>query len=83
MEEAIVGIYEHYSGKRYEVLGVARFSEDPRQEFVVYKALYPSRLDPQGIELPIGSLWIRPKSMFLETITDQAGNLIRRFRKVQ
>lgn len=81
--ESLIGIYEHYSGKRYEVIGVARFSEDPTQEFVVYKALYPSILETGAIELPVGSLWIRPKSMFLETITDQAGNRIRRFKKIQ
>lgn len=81
--ESILGIYEHYSGKRYEVVGVARHSEDPNLEFVVYKALYQSMLEPQAIELPVGSLWVRPKSMFFETITDKTGNRVKRFKKIQ
>jgi hypothetical protein len=33
------GVYRHYKGQRYEVLGVARHSET-EEEFVVYRALY-------------------------------------------
>ncbi len=80
--EITLGIYEHYKGSRYEVLGVARYSENPHEEFVVYKMLYESRLEPEGTILPIGTLWIRPKKMFLETIIDAKGNEIKRFRKI-
>lgn len=76
------GIYEHKSGKRYEVLGVARFSENPHQQFVVYKSLYESRLEPEGTILPIGSLWVRPLEMFVELVQDASGNLVPRFRKI-
>lgn len=48
------GIYEHYKGNKYEVLGVCVHSET-LEELVVYKALYGERLT-----------WVRPLSMFLE-----------------
>lgn len=51
------GRYRHFKGKEYEVLGVARHSED-LTEFVVYRALYGD-----------GGLWIRPCEMFVEQIT--------------
>ncbi|MBP7189695.1 MAG: DUF1653 domain-containing protein [Rickettsiaceae bacterium] len=51
-----LGIYEHYSGKRYQVIGVARNSET-HQEFVVYQTLY----DDFG-------LWLRPVEIFSETL---------------
>ena len=76
------GVYEHYRGGRYEVLGVARFSEDPHQEFVVYKALYQSVLEPEGTIIPAGTLWVRPKAMFLETVADANGKQIPRFKKI-
>jgi hypothetical protein len=51
------GRYRHYKkGHEYEVLGTARHSET-EEEFVVYRALYGE----QG-------LWIRPTTMFLETV---------------
>ncbi|MCG2685898.1 DUF1653 domain-containing protein [Candidatus Parcubacteria bacterium] len=50
------GIYEHYKGKRYEVLGVALHSES-LEELVVYRALYGE-----------GLTWVRPLKMFLEEI---------------
>jgi len=51
------GRYRHYKGHDYEVLGVARHSET-EEEFVVYRMLYGN-----------GGLWVRPKAMFLETVT--------------
>ena len=51
------GRYRHYKGHEYEVLGVARHSET-EEEFIVYRALYGE-----------GGLWIRPATMFLETVT--------------
>lgn len=65
------GLYEHYKGKRYEVLGVARHSET-LEEVVVYQALY------QG-DFPEGSLWVRPLAMFSENIFVH-GVSVSRFR---
>jgi len=38
-----LGRYRHYKGHDYEVIGVARHSEDPDQQLVVYRALYDSK----------------------------------------
>lgn len=50
------GIYKHFKGGMYEVLYVAKYSEDPEQEFVVYKSLEK------------GTHWVRPLSMFIEEV---------------
>lgn len=60
------GRYRHYKGKDYEVIGVARHSET-EEELVVYRPLYGD----QG-------LWVRPLSMFRETV-DVAGETVPRF----
>ena len=46
--------YQHFKGHLCKVLGVAKHSEDPAREFVVY--------DHDG------QLWIRPLGMFLENV---------------
>ena len=50
------GIWRHFKGKEYDVLGVARHSET-QEELVVYRARYGTR-----------ELWVRPKAMFLESV---------------
>ncbi len=50
------GVYEHYKGMRYRVLGVARHSET-LEEMVVYRALYG-----------VGEVWVRPLKMFVEMV---------------
>ena len=57
MKSVRKGRYQHYKGKFYQVLGVARHSET-LEELVVYKALYAS-------EFGRNSLWVRPMKMFL------------------
>lgn len=68
------GIYEHYKGKRYEVVDVARHSETT-ELVVVYKALYRS-------EFPEGSLWVRPLGMFQEEVIVD-GKKVPRFRRIK
>ena len=65
------GIYEHYKGKRYEVIDVVRHSET-LEEMVLYKTLYKSELGP---------LWVRPKEMFLEAL-ELDGKTVDRFRLI-
>lgn len=52
-----LGRYRHFKGGEYEVIGIARHSET-REEMVVYRALYSE-----------GGLWVRPASMWEETVT--------------
>ncbi len=68
------GIYEHYKGKRYEVIGLARHSET-LEELVVYKALYEN-------EFGKDSLWVRPLTMFTENVKT-GGREIPRFKFIK
>lgn len=65
-----LGLYQHYKGKLYEVIGVAKHSET-LEDMVLYKALY------QG-DFPAGQLWVRPKNMFLEEV-EIDGEKVARF----
>ena len=51
-----IGRYRHYKGNEYEVIGIAKHSED-ETELVVYRPLYGER-----------GLWVRPLHMFIETV---------------
>ena len=66
MESIKPGRYRHFKGKEYEVLGVARHSET-QEELVVYRALYGDF-----------SLWVRPVSMWNETV-ERDGKTFCRF----
>ena len=74
MDEIQAGFYEHFKGKPYEVLGMARHSET-LEPMVVYKALYKG-------DFPEGSLWVRPLEMFKETVAVN-GLRVPRFRFVK
>ena len=64
------GIYEHFKGMRYEVLGVALHSET-QEPMVVYKPLYDSPSE----------YWVRPYGMFVEAV-ERDGKTFPRFMKV-
>lgn len=51
-----LGKYRHYKGKEYQVVAVAKHSET-QEELVVYHLLYGDF-----------SYWVRPLTMFTETI---------------
>jgi hypothetical protein len=74
MDEVKLGRYQHYKGRFYEVIGIAKHSES-LEELVVYKALYDSK------EFGNDALWVRPKAMFLEKV-EIGGKRIPRFRYV-
>ena len=67
------GIYRHYKGKLYEVVGTARHSET-LEKFVVYYALYKTRYGRK-------SLWARPEKMFRGSVF-VSGRKHRRFQYV-
>jgi hypothetical protein len=67
------GIYKHYKGNLYEVIGIAHHSET-LEELVVYKALYDTP------DFGYGAIWVRPLAMFNETIVVD-GREVNRFDK--
>ena len=56
MNKIQTGIYQHYKGPKYEVLGQAQHSET-EEYLVMYRALYGDY-----------GLWVRPISMFNEEV---------------
>lgn len=63
------GLYRHYKGGEYRVLGLARHSET-LEPVAVYRALYGE-----------GGLWVRPAAMWVETI-EIGGRRVPRFARV-
>ncbi|MEE3458715.1 MAG: DUF1653 domain-containing protein [Candidatus Faecousia sp.] len=60
------GLYRHFKGNYYQVIGTARHSET-MEELVVYRALYGER-----------GLWVRPASMWNELV-ERDGRTVKRF----
>ena len=60
------GKYRHFKGKEYEVLEIAYHSET-LEEMVVYRAEYGDK-----------GVWVRPKTMFLESV-EVNGQIVERF----
>ncbi len=50
------GVYRHFKGASYEVIGTARHSET-EDEYVIYRALHGD-----------GGLWVRPAAMWHERV---------------
>ncbi len=69
MEEIALGKYRHFKGNEYEVIGIARHSET-LEPMVVYRQLYGEH-----------GLWVRPASMWNETVV-RDGVTYRRFTKI-
>lgn len=63
------GIYEHFKGSRYEVIGVAHHTETD-EELVVYRALEGDT-----------DLKVRPLAMFCEDVSYPDGSVGPRFLK--
>ena len=69
LQETPIGLYRHYKGGQYEVIGTARHSET-LEPMTVYRALYGAH-----------GLWVRPAAMFSETI--EVDGMVRpRFEKI-
>ncbi len=76
MQELQPGLYRHYKGGYYQVIGVARHSEtdetdETDEQLVVYRCLYDNN-----------SLWVRPLAMFLETVLVDGRTAVPRFELV-
>lgn len=66
----IGGKYRHFKGKEYEVLHIAKHSED-LEPMVVYRALYGE-----------GEVWVRPLAMFADSVTRE-GKTMPRFVEIE
>jgi hypothetical protein len=56
MKTLPLGLYQHYKGNYYNVIGLGRHSEN-LEESVVYQALYGDY-----------GLWVRPLAVFLKPV---------------
>ena len=63
------GIYQHFKGNTYRVLGVAKHSES-LEELVVYQHIDGDK-----------EIWARPINMFLDEV-EKDGNKIPRFKYI-
>jgi hypothetical protein len=70
MAELKPGRYRHFKGGEYAVHGIATHSETGEQ-LVVYTPLYGA-----------GGMWVRPLSMFLETV-EHDGVAVPRFTCIE
>ena len=51
-----LGVYKHFKGNKYRVIGIANHSET-LEPMVIYQALYGEK-----------GLWVRPAAMWNETV---------------
>ena len=65
VEQIRPGRYLHYKGNEYEVIGIARHSED-ESPMVVYRKLYGDF-----------SMWVRPARMWNETVVRDGKTYVR------
>ena len=63
------GIYRHFKGNKYRLIGIANHSET-LEKYVVYQALYGE-----------GEMWIRPAAMWNEEI-ERDGKRFKRFEYI-
>ena len=64
-----LGLYQHYKGHLYQIIGVSRHTET-LEELVVYQSLYGNY-----------GLWVRLVSMFQESV-EQEKKMIPRFKYI-
>ena len=65
------GIYRHYRGRQYGVIGIAKHSET-LENLVIYEPLYESET----------KFWARPEKMFLEEV-EVEGRRVPRFEFIK
>ena len=69
MQNIKPGRYRHFKGGEYEVIGIGKHSET-LEEYVLYRALYGE-----------GGYWVRPASMWNETV-ERDGKTYKRFEYI-
>ncbi|HEX7018287.1 MAG TPA: DUF1653 domain-containing protein [Patescibacteria group bacterium] len=66
-----LGLYRHYKGKYYQLIGIAKHSET-LEELATYYCLYPNKTS---------QLWVRPLKMFRKQIK-VGGKNVKRFQYI-
>jgi hypothetical protein len=64
------GLYRHYKGREYDVLGVGQHTET-NEVVVIYRPTYQSEV----------AYWVRPYAMFTDSVVVN-GETVRRFTKL-
>jgi hypothetical protein len=64
------GVYRHYKGKMYQVIGVGKNTETD-DALVIYQPLYDSDVE----------YWVRPYEIFMDEVLTDQGH-VARFMKV-
>jgi len=64
------GKYLHFKGNHYDVVGFAKNSET-LDDMVIYRALYGE-----------SKIWVRPLSMWQDTVKDENGKKVKRFKYI-
>lgn len=70
MSDIKLGRWKHFKGGEYDVIAIAKHSET-EEEMVVYRARYGD-----------GDVWVRPASMWNETVT-RDGKTFPRFTYIE
>ena len=70
MQDIKLGKYRHFKGNEYEVLHIAKNSEN-LEDTVVYRALYGDK-----------EVWVRPALMWNETV-ERDGKTYKRFTYIE
>lgn len=65
-----LGVYRHYKGNHYDVLGIGLNTED-HTPLVIYKPIGESKIP----------FWVRPYDMFIEKVTVD-GKVMPRFKRL-
>ena len=66
-----LGKYRHYKGNFYNVIALAKHSED-LEDYVVYEALYDNK---------VSKIWVRPIKLFTDTV-EVDGKIVKRYEFV-
>jgi len=69
MNPILLGVYRHFKGNKYEVIGFAKNTET-LEIMVIYKALYGAK-----------ETWCRPLEMFNEVV-EADGKTVNRFEYI-
>lgn len=72
-----MGMYKHYSGAMYEVVGLVYDARDTKK-LVLYRSTSDAKIRETGESIPAGTHWVRPWSEFFDEHTPG----VKRFAKI-